>query len=153
MKYLEDFVPGEIEVAGDYVLPLGEMIDYSKIWDPLPFHIDPDSDESKRLGGVIAAGTQLVAITVRTLVNHPPKVAIIVGLGWDEVRFHQPARPGDTLTVTRQCLEARPSKSMSDRGVVRNRITLTNQNGELVLSYIDAILVTKNPGDHHATIN
>jgi len=145
MKYLEGFVPGEVEIVGDYTIPADEMIEYSKTWDPLPFHIDPESIPAKELGGVIAAGTYLVAITIRTLVNHLPKVAVIVGLGWDEVRFRQPVRPGDKLTVTRECLEVRPSKSRDDRGVVRNRISLTNQAGELVLSYIDAILVAKQP--------
>ena len=148
MKYLEDFIPGEVESVGDYSISSDEIIEYGKAWDPQPIHIDSESAAATELGGLVAAGTHLVAITVLKLVTHLPKVAIIAGLGWDEVRFHRPARPGDKLTVTRECLDVRPSKSKNDRGVVHNRITLTNQAGELVLSYIDAILVASRPADH-----
>ena len=145
MKYLEDFVPGEVETVGDHSILPDEIIEYGKAWDPQPIHIGSESTAVTEFGGLVAAGTHLVAITVLKLVTHLPKVAIIAGLGWDEVRFHRPARPGDKLTVTRECLDVRPSKSKNDRGVVRNRITLTNQAGELVLSYIDAILVARRP--------
>jgi len=148
VKYLEDFVPGEVETVGDHSISPDEIIEYGKAWDPQPIHIGSESAAAAEFGGLVAAGTHLVAITVLKLVTHLPKVAIIAGLGWDQVRFHRPARPGDKLTVTRECLDVRPSKSKNDRGVVRNRITLTNQAGELVLSYIDAILVARRPADH-----
>ena len=151
MKYLEDFVPGEIETVGEHSISLSEIIEYGKTWDPQPIHIGLDPVAATELRWLVAAGTHLVAITVLKLVTHLPKVAIIAGLGWDEVRFHRPARPGDKLTVTRECLDVRPSKSKHDRGVVRNRITLTNQAGELVLSYIDAILVARRPVNHPDT--
>ena len=148
MKYLEDFVPGEVETVGDHSILPNEIIEYGKAWDPQPIHIGSESVAATEFGELVAAGTHLVAITVLKLVTHLPKVAIIAGLGWDEVRFHRPARPGDKLTVTRECLDVRPSRSKNDRGVVRNRITLTNQAGELVLSYIDAILVARRSVNH-----
>ena len=151
MKYLEDFSPGEVESVGDHSISPDEIIEYGKAWDPQPIHIGSESTAATEFGGLVAAGTHLVAITVLKLVTHLPKVAILAGLGWDEVRFHRPARPGDKLTVTRECLDVRPSKSKNDRGVVRNRITLTNQAGELVLSYIDAILVARRPANHQNT--
>lgn len=151
MKYLEDFVPGQVETVGDHSLSPSEIVEYGQAWDPQPMHVGPESAAAAEFGGLVAAGTHLVAITVLKLVTHLPKVAILAGLGWDEVRFHRPARPGDRLTVTRECLDVRPSKSKNDRGVVRNRITLTNQAGELVLSYIDAILVASRPVNHPNT--
>jgi acyl dehydratase len=66
-------------------------------------------------------------------------------MGWDEVRFLGPARPEDTLTLVRECLEIRPSASRPDRGIVRNRLTLSNHKGEPVMSYMDTILVQKRP--------
>ena len=145
MKYLDDFVPSEIEVVGEYTLSQEEIIQFGRKWDPQPFHVDLATADKSVFAGLVAAGTHLVAITVLQLVTHEPQVAILAGLGWDEVRFLEPARPGDILTLTRECLEVRPSKSRSDRGVVRNRITLTNQHGQPVLSYVDTILVGKRP--------
>ncbi len=148
MKYFEDFFTGEVESVGDYLISADEITAYGRAWDPQPIHTDSEAAQATELGGLVASGTHLMAITVLKLVTHLPKVAIIAGLGWDEVRFHRPARPGDKLTITRECLDVRPSKSRDDRGVVRNRITLTNQAGELVLNYIDIILVASRPAGH-----
>lgn len=145
MKYLEDFVPGEVEALGDYALSQEEILEFGRRWDPQPFHTDPAAAAHSTFSGLVAAGTHIMAISVLLLVSHPPQVAILSGLGWEEVRFLGPARPCDVLTVSRECLEARPSASRPDCGVVRNRITLTNQRGQPVLSYVDAILVSRRP--------
>ena len=147
MKYLEDFVLGKIEKVGEHNLTQKEIIDYGNKWDPQFFHIDPATANKSVFKGLIAAGTHLIAITVLHLVTHQPRVSVLAGLGWDEVRFLGPARPGDTLSLFRECLEIRPSTSKLDRGVVRNRLTLNNQHGELLLSYVDTILVAKRPSD------
>jgi acyl dehydratase len=143
LKYLEDFVVGESEIAGSHTLTEPEIIAYGQAWDPIPIHVDPGAPESAAFGGVIAAGTHLIAATVRALVRHPPRPAIIAGLGLEQVRYLGPGRAGDTLQVRRTCLEARPSRGHPDRGVVRNRIEAVNQRGEVVLSYVDALLVRR----------
>ncbi len=145
MKYLDDFVLGEVEKVGEYFLTQEEIIEFGKKWDPQLFHIDPEAADKSVFSGIVAAGTHLVAITVLQLITHQPRVSVLAGLGWDEVRFLGPARPGDTLTLFRECLEIRPSTSKLDRGVVRNRLTLSNQNGQSLLSYVDTILVAKRP--------
>lgn len=145
MKYFEDFAPGEIEKVGEHHLTQEEIIEYGKKWDPQFFHIDPEAANKSVFQGLIAAGSHLIAITVLHLITHRPRVSVVAGLGWDEVRFLGPARPGDTLTLFRECLETRPSTSKPDRGVVRNRLTLTNQKGKSLLSYVDTILVATRP--------
>lgn len=145
MKYLEDFVVGQVEKIGEYNLTREEIIEFGKKWDPQFFHTDPQAAEKSVFSGLIAAGTHLMAITVLQLVTHQPRVSILAGLGWDEVRFLDPARPGDTLTLFRKCLETRPSTSKPDRGVVRNQLTLCNQDGQPLLSYVDTIWVAKRP--------
>jgi 3-hydroxyacyl-[acyl-carrier-protein] dehydratase len=52
----------------------------------------------------------------------------------DNCRFRQPVRPGDTLRVRITIEEARRSRSKPDRGLVRGRVEVFNQNDELVLS-------------------
>jgi len=151
LKYLEDFIPGEVEKVGEYLLTQEEIIEFGKKWDPQFFHIDPEAADKSVFSGIIAAGTHLLAITVLQLITHQPRVSVLAGLGWDEVRFLGPARPGDTLTLFRECLEIRPSASKLDRGVVRNRLTLSNQNGHSLLSYVDTILVAKRPSVSEST--
>ena len=143
MKYFEDFVLGEVEKVGEYHLTEDEIIEFAKQWDPQFFHIDPEVARKSVFSGLIAAGTHLLAVTVLKLVTHEPRVSVLAGLGWDEIRFLGPARPEDILTLVRECLEVRPSDSKPDRGIVRNRLTLSNQKGQPVLSYVDTILVAK----------
>lgn len=145
MKYLEDFHAGETEKVGEHYLTQEEIIEYAKKWDPQSFHTDPEAARNSVFRGLSAAGTHLIAITVLHLVTHQPRVSVLALLGWDEVRFLGPARPGDVLTLHRECLEVRPSGSKPDRGVVRNRLTLSNQEGQTLLSYVDTILVARRP--------
>jgi acyl dehydratase len=145
LKYIDDFFPGEVEKVGEYHLSQEEIIEFGRKWDPQSFHVDPVAAEESVFSGLIAAGPHLMAITVLLLGTHQPKVSVLAGLGWDEVRFLEPARPGDTLTLFRECMEVRQSTSNSDRGVVRNRITLKNQDGQPVMSYIITVLVAKRP--------
>lgn len=145
MKYFEDFVVDEIEPIGEYPLSREEIIAYSKRWAPQDFHFDPAAADRSVFAGLTAAGIHLVTITVRQLVLHQPGVAVLAGLGWDEVRFLAPARPGDTLTIFRQCIDRRFSESKTDRGIVKYRIMLDNQEGEPLLRYIDTQLVRRRP--------
>ncbi len=145
MKYFEDFVVGESKKVGEYHLTEEDIISYGKKWDPHFSHVEPEAAKKSFFSGLVAAGTQLISISVLILVTHQPKVSILAGLGWDEVRFHGPARPDDILSVFRECLETRPSNSKLDRGIVTNRITLYNRKDQLLLSYVDTILVAKRP--------
>jgi acyl dehydratase len=52
----------------------------------------------------------------------------------DEVRWPQPVRPGDTLSVRATVLSARRSKSKPDRGIVETLFEVLNQRGEVVMS-------------------
>jgi itaconyl-CoA hydratase len=56
-------------------------------------------------------------------------------LGMEDVRFHRPVYPGDTLTARSEVVEARESRSRPDAGVVTWRTQGFNQRGELVIDY------------------
>ena len=54
--------------------------------------------------------------------------------GIDELKFVKPVRPGDELRFRAEVLESRVSQSKPDRGVVRWRWEVVNQQSEVVLS-------------------
>lgn len=135
MRYFEDFVVGQVERVGTHTVDRAELIAMAERWDPQAMHLGAAGEAP------IAPGVLLMAITVRALVCSDPRPAVVAGLGWDEVRFVRPARPGDELTVERECIEARLSRTHPGRGIVRNRIRATNERAELVLSYVDCVLV------------
>lgn len=64
-------------------------------------------------------------------------------LGMDEVVFHQPVYPGDTITARSRVVSAVESQSRPTSGIVTWRTEARNQRGELVVSYRRTNLVAK----------
>jgi acyl dehydratase len=143
MKYCEDFTVDEIETIDGYLITAEDIISFAQQWDPQPQHTDPKKAQASHFGGLIASGAHLIAIAVHQLFSHPPRLATIGVVGLDDVKFLEPARPGDVVSLTRKCIEVRSSRAKPDRGVVRNKITLSNQDGKHLLSYVDTILVKR----------
>ena len=59
------------------------------------------------------------------------------------MRWLKPVFPGDVLSVRREILDARPSASKPDRGVVRFRFQLMNQKGEVVMEQTNPIFFAR----------
>ncbi len=67
----------------------------------------------------------------------------IIGAGFDEFRWPHPVRPGDELRVESEILAVRPSKSHSDQGWIKVRVTTLNQHDEPVQIYVANMLVPR----------
>jgi acyl dehydratase len=133
--YFEDYVAGSVVECGPTVVDEAELIDFAKKYDPQYFHVDPDAATRSAYGGLIASGWHTAAMTMRLLVEgYLSSVASLGSPGIDELRWTKPVRPGDALYVRATVLEATRSRSKPDRGVVRTRIEVSNQHGELVMS-------------------
>ena len=64
-------------------------------------------------------------------------------LGVDEVEFHRPVYPGDTINARSTVLSKRDSESRPTFGIVTWRTEGRNQKGDLVVSYRRSNLVVK----------
>jgi acyl dehydratase len=136
-RYFEDYTPGQVYELGTVTVSEAEIIDFARQFDPQYFHIDPEKAKSSRFGGIIASGWHTIGVTMRLYVDHfLSHVASLASPGIDEIRWPNPVRPGDILKVRVSVLEARPSGSKPDRGVVRAKIEAINQRNEQVLSMI-----------------
>ena len=147
MKYFEDFTPGEeITHHGNYLLTEQEIREVGERWDPQPFHIDPVAAKASLFGGLVASSVHLFAVMVAigTGPGEEP-VAAVSALGFDKIRNHAPARPGDELSSRYKVLECRASRSRPEVGIVRNSRELVNQRGEVVFSNESAFLVRRRP--------
>ena len=140
--YLEDFVPGAVYGAGSVQIDEAEIVEFATRYDPQPFHVDRDAARASIYGGLIASGWHTVALTMRLLVDNIFGGSASMGSpGVDELRWLLPVRPGDTLSPRVIVLETRPSRSKPDRGILRFRVEVTNQAGELVLSMVSLGLI------------
>jgi acyl dehydratase len=145
--------PGRKVVGPSTVVDKAEMVAFATIWDPFPFHIDEEAGKAA-FGGLTAPGIYVLALKQRLIHQLREQLheqsAVLASLGYDEVRFHAPVRPGDTLTLVREWLTRRVSQSKGDRGIVTVRVSLVNQSETTVMSYVDILLVRRREGAGHA---
>ena len=64
-------------------------------------------------------------------------------LGMEDVVFHRPVHPGDTLTASSTVVDTRESGSRPHVGIVTWHTEANNQHGDLVVTYRRTNLVAK----------
>lgn len=134
-RYFEDYVPGFTKDCGSFTMSEADITAFAEKYDPQPFHVDPVGAKDGPFGGLIASGWHTTSMMMRQLVEHWLSPESSLGAaGIDEIRWPKPVRPGDTLTVRGTILEARRSGSKPDRGIIKSRAELTNQDGDLVMT-------------------
>ena len=132
--YWEDFAVGTVREFGSMRLEKADIVRFAKDWDPQPFHVDEDAAKQSPYGGLIASGWQTCAAAMRMCCDAYLLDAASLGSpGVESVRWVKPVRPGDTLKVRLEVLEARELKSKPGVGLVKNRWQLFNQHGEEVM--------------------
>jgi acyl dehydratase len=142
--HLDDLAPGQVYPLGRRTLSRDEIVAFARDWDPQPFHLDEAAGEASIYGGLIASGWHTVCVFMRLFADGLLNRAAALGSpGVDEVRWLRPVRPGDTLEARIEILEVRPSRSRPDRGTVRARCVLTNQDGDEVLSMHPVLLLRR----------
>jgi itaconyl-CoA hydratase len=77
--------------------------------------------------------------------RHPDVIMNVAALGFEEIRFPNPVRPGDRLSLASECIARRASRSRPDVGIVTMRSTLANQNGRPVMTMKTSFMVAKRP--------
>jgi len=145
LRFLEDVELNKKEILGSYTVPKEELISFAKRWDYQPIHVDEEAAKLYPFGGIIAPTAYTISMVVMLYNQSNPKLAALKVLGYDEVRFPSPVRPGDTITVHAECIEKRNSNSKPGIGVTWYALDARNQDGESVLTYRVGCLVAKRP--------
>ncbi len=111
MKFAE-FHVGQVIEAGPYQLGQEELRRFAEAYDPQWFHVDPDAAAHGPFGGIIASGWHTCSIAMRLAVD-----AILTGSesfaspGVAYIKWPNPVRAGDSLTLKAEVLETRRSRS------------------------------------------
>jgi acyl dehydratase len=126
-----------------YEITKEEIVEVASRWDPQPFHLDEEAAAATDFGGLVASGLHTIAASVRLGTREVPGTAAVAGLGMDELRMCHPVRPGDLLQQSTEVVDVRPSQSRPDRGIVRGRRTVRNQDGVVVLTYVLSWMVAR----------
>ena len=142
----EDLAAGQRYESGEAPALTAEAIKaFAADYDPQPFHLDETAGAASLFGGLVASGWQVTAISMRLLVSEAlPLASGMIGAGAD-IAWPRPTRPGDRLRVAVEILDARPSRSKPDRGVVGFRVETLNQKGETVQVMTTRTLMPRQP--------
>jgi acyl dehydratase len=127
MIFFEDMTPGEGQIGPSVTVDRDELVGFARDWDPMPFHVDEAAGVAA-FGSLTAPGLYVLALKQRLIHALPEPHAGIASLGYDEVRFLAPVRPGDSLTLKVQWISRRPSDSKPDSWS-RQRALLAGQPG------------------------
>ena len=134
--YLEDVSIGQRFRSATYAVTEEAITAFARDFDPQPFHLDHAAAKDSVFDGLAASGWHTAAIAMRLMMTGPMQfVGGAVGLGVDELRWPVAVRPGDTLQLETEIVDARPSQSKPQHGIVRVRNVMTNHHGDVVLTY------------------
>jgi acyl dehydratase len=133
----EDFAPGQVYELGSTTVTEEEIVDFARRFDPQPFHLDAEAAKDSDFGGLIASGWHTGAMWMRLYVDSLLGDGSGQGSsGIEELRWLAPVRPGDTLSGRLTVLETTPSERHPDRGTIRIRGEMVNQDGVTVMSMV-----------------
>ena len=133
--FWEDFPVGQVREFGAYLVTREAVLAFAREFDPQPFHLDDAAAEASLFGRLAASGWHTCAIAMRMMCDaYLLESAALGSPGVENLRWLKPVFPGDTLGVRLTVLEARPSASRPEVGLVKSHWDVSNQHGEIVLS-------------------
>lgn len=145
-QWFEDFEVGQRFVSQGVTFTEASIIDFATRYDPQRFHIDREAAARTPFGGIVASGFQTLALSFRMFFQLGVIRESGIGApGIEDLKWLAPVRPGDTVHTEIEVIELRPSRSKTDRGVVRQRYTARNQRGETVMTLIVPQIVSRRP--------
>jgi acyl dehydratase len=146
MRFLEDLVVGSVIELGSVVVDRDELIAFARRFDPQAIHIDEVAAATLPFGGLIASGWHTGSMFMRLYADaFLSQVAILGGLGIDDMHLPRPVRPGDELHGTVEIVEARPSELKPDRGTLVTKGTMRNQDQEVVMTLRPIARIARRP--------
>jgi len=144
--WFEDYAEGLVLEVGSQEVVEAEVLEFCRRYDPQPFHVDSEAAARSIFGGLITSGFHTCALMMRMLADHYLSPETSLGSpGLDELRWLLPVRPGDRLSLRLTVVEAKPSRSKPDRGLVRTRIEVLNQTGAPVMTLTAMTMSLRKP--------
>lgn len=132
--WFEDYRVGD-EFPGEPVtLSKDAILDFARAYDAQFFHVDPEAAKASPYGGLIASGIHSFAVVWGGMIRAGFLNGRGIGAPGMDIRWLKPVRPGDTLTMLARVVGRKVSQSRPDRGFVSFEASVTNQNGDEVMT-------------------
>jgi acyl dehydratase len=147
-RYFEELTPGLVirHSLGRTLTEMDNVLFSALTMNTQPLHLNEDfAQKHSAFGRRIVNGIFTLGLAVGISVGELTEGTLVANLGYDNVRHPHPLYHGDTLYVESEVIEARPSASRPDQGIVRLRHTGRNQDGIVVLQFERTALMLKRP--------
>lgn len=133
--YFDDLHTGQRFVTPAVTVSETQILDFARVYDPQPFHIDAEAARQTEFGGLIASGFHTLSLSFSLFFRLGIFSAANLGSpGMEEIRWLRPLRPGDTIHAEAEITALKASQSKPDRGIVTMRHDTLNQDGALILT-------------------
>jgi len=143
LKYFEDFEIGERRTAGSYRVTREEILEFAERYDPQPFHVDEAAARESIFGGLTASSGHTFALMCLIHSRSSVEIALVANLGAESLRFPNPVRPDDEITMSNECVAARVSKKHPAIGIVTTLAKIESQRGESVMEMQSTFMVKR----------
>jgi acyl dehydratase len=133
MKFAE-ITTGRRITLGPVSADAAEVVGFAKQYDRQWFHTDPERAGAGPWNGLIASGWHTCALAMQLVTRDilgDSESYVSPGLSY--LKWPNPMRPGDVLTLEIEVLDSRISSSKPWLGIVRWRWVMLNQDGLPVL--------------------
>ncbi len=143
MLYFEDLEVGSARTSGGFALTEEDVVEFARVWDPQPFHVDPEAARESPFGGLTASTCHIFCVAAKLLSQMEPLA--VIAAARHELDLLRPARPGDRLSMTVACAEKRPSTKKPDRGTVRLESELKTTDGSVTARLVSTTVLARRP--------
>ncbi len=149
MNYFEDVELHQVmRSSNEYAVSKEAIITFAEEFDPMPFHIDEEFAKQTPFGKLFASSVHTVAIAIRmTRDVGGEDMAVVAGLGWQDVKLPHPVFADDRLHIEVEFIEKRLSQSKPGHGIVTSQIRVFNQDDTKVAQLNLSTLVLCRPVD------
>lgn len=146
-KYFEELAVGQRfrHSAGRTVTETDNILFCSLTMNPQPLHLNEDFASKTQFGRRIVNGIFTMGLVVGLTVGELTEGTIVANLSYDRVVHPAPVFLGDTIYVETEVLSSTPSRSKTDRGVVKLLHRGLNQNGSVVIEVERSVLFLRRP--------
>ena len=146
-KYYEEFEVGSVikHHLGRTVTEMDNVLFSTLTMNPQPLHLNEDYARKTQFGQRIVNGILTLGIAVGLTVTDLTEGTLVANLSYESVKHPHPVFHGDTIYVETEILSKRESTSKPDRGIVRFRHIVRNQEGTIVVDFERTALMFKQP--------
>ena len=136
MTRFEDTEVGETMETASRTITEADLVNFAGTsGDFNHLHTDSERMSESSFGERIAHGALVFSIATGLLWQARERPSHVVAFyGVDHLRFVSPVFVGDTITVTTEVVEKEPRDHPVASGTIRYKTTVSNQEGEAVLS-------------------